>query len=54
VIPHDSKKAKGGEDANGFTDTLVAVADGVGGWAEQGIDSGVFSRRLVKDILEIY
>tara|TARA_B110000285_G_C15045363_1_gene574023 strand:- start:936 stop:1055 length:120 start_codon:yes stop_codon:yes gene_type:complete len=26
------------------------VADGVGGWEQHGIDSGKFSKQLVKDI----
>jgi len=29
---------------------LLIVADGVGGWSEQGIDSGLFSKSLVNDI----
>jgi protein phosphatase PTC7 len=28
------------------TDNLLAVADGVGGWAESGIDPANFSKRL--------
>ena len=27
---------------------MMIVADGVGGWEEQGIDSGLFSKELVK------
>lgn len=30
------------------------VADGVGGWANEGIDSGLFSKRLVSDIKQIF
>jgi len=26
------------------------VSDGVGGWANQGVDPGLFSKQLVKDI----
>ncbi|KAK3252757.1 hypothetical protein CYMTET_37963 [Cymbomonas tetramitiformis] len=49
-IPHPDKKAKGGEDSYfisecGFT---VGVADGVGGWAELGVDAGEYSRQLMK------
>ena len=43
-IPHDSKKDKGGEDGWAATDNLIVVADGVGGWAEQGVDPGLFSK----------
>jgi len=31
-------------------DDLIVVADGVGGWANSGIDSGLYSRELVKFI----
>ena len=53
-IPHDSKKAKGGEDGWCATDRLIVVADGVGGWAEQGVDPGLFSKQLCKDIQGLF
>ena len=53
-IPHDDKRHKGGEDAWVIHDQMIAVADGVGGWAEQGVDSGLFSKQLCRDILTIY
>ena len=31
---------------------LLVVADGVGGWANQGIDPGKFSKQLCKIIKE--
>ncbi|TMW89866.1 hypothetical protein EJD97_016539 [Solanum chilense] len=40
-----------GEDAH-FIDELfktIGVADGVGGWAKQGIDAGIYSRELMKN-----
>jgi hypothetical protein len=43
-IPHISKKEKGGEDAWVASHNLLVVADGVGGWANEGIDSGLFSK----------
>ncbi len=43
-IPHDDKRNKGGEDAFVVTPTLIVVADGVGGWAAKGVDSGLFSK----------
>ncbi len=43
-IPHDEKRNKGGEDAFVATPTLLVVADGVGGWAAKGVDSGLFSK----------
>ena len=32
---------------------MLAVADGVGGWAESGIDPAIFSKRLCKNIDEL-
>jgi len=29
------------------------VADGVGGWADQGIDAGLYSKKLTKIIEEL-
>lgn len=34
MIPHPEKVHKGGEDALYVSPKLIAVADGVGGWAE--------------------
>ena len=34
MIPHPDKVAKGGEDALFTHKNLIAVADGVGGWAD--------------------
>ena len=28
--------------------------DGVGGWADEGVDAGLYSRQLVSDIHQIY
>ena len=46
MIPHPKKVAKGGEDAFYVSPGLIAVADGVGGWGEMGIDPGLFSKEL--------
>lgn len=57
MIPHPSKREKGGEDAyfiytsdTGEKSTArvsaVGVADGVGGWASQGVDAGIYARQL--------
>ena len=43
-IPHDDKLHKGGEDAFTASERLIAVADGVGGWANRGVDPGLFSK----------
>lgn len=45
-IPHPEKSHKGGEDAHFLTGTSVGVFDGVGGWAEHGIDPAEYSRAL--------
>mmetsp|Transcript_1884 Transcript_1884/g.3297 ORF Transcript_1884/g.3297 Transcript_1884/m.3297 type:complete len:450 (-) Transcript_1884:139-1488(-) len=49
MIPHPDKAYRGGEDAL-FVSTdfnAAGVADGVGGWSNQGIDPGLFSRQLM-------
>lgn len=47
IIPHDDKKHRGGEDAAATDENMLVVADGVGGWANYGIDPGLFSKSLV-------
>ena len=44
--PHPAKKYKGGEDAACLSSRMLSVADGVGGWAESGIDPAIYSKRL--------
>lgn len=51
--PHFQKIAKGGEDAASISENVLAVADGVGGWAESGIDPANYSKRLCKNIDEL-
>ena len=54
VIPHPAKAKSGGEDAHmilpatgeGAILGAYAVYDGVGAWANEGVDSGLFSRTL--------
>lgn len=48
--PSPEKAHRGGEDANFSSQTCIAVADGVGGWNNQGIDPSLYSRRLMKEI----
>lgn len=49
LIPHPAKVAKGGEDAFFVCERglCMGVADGVGGWAEIGVDPGLYSRELM-------
>jgi protein phosphatase PTC7 len=35
-------------------DSLIAVADGVGGWNDVGVDPGLFSRELCANVWEEY
>ena len=46
INPHHQKRHKGGEDAATVTNNMLAVADGVGGWAESGVDPAIYSKRL--------
>ncbi|CAN4104047.1 unnamed protein product [Withania somnifera] len=52
-LPHPAKAKTGGEDAH-FICTLtpaIGVADGVGGWADLGIDAGLYARELMSQSL---
>lgn len=33
---------------------MLVVADGVGGWADSGIDPGLYSKRLIKIMEELF
>lgn len=53
-IPAPGKKSKTGEDGfyitrNGLS---LGVADGVGGWAEQGVDPSIFTRKFMRFALQ--
>mmetsp|Transcript_22770 Transcript_22770/g.54509 ORF Transcript_22770/g.54509 Transcript_22770/m.54509 type:complete len:351 (-) Transcript_22770:256-1308(-) len=54
MIPHPDKRDRGGEDSYfvSSSGTAIGVADGVGGWAEIGIDAGLYSRMLMNYCLE--
>lgn len=45
--PEVSKFKKGGEDALFMHERFLGIADGVGGWHNEGIDSGLHSRELL-------
>jgi protein phosphatase PTC7 len=51
IVPHDDKIFRGGEDSAHASDSIIAVADGVGGWADQGVNPGLFSKMLTKLIV---
>lgn len=50
-MPHPEKVHKGGEDAYYIAESQlsIGVADGVGGWAEAGIDAGIYARKLMEE-----
>ena len=55
VNPHPAKVHKGGEDAYSISSDkqVLSVADGVGGWAEQGVDPAKYSKTLCRLIHSI-
>lgn len=54
IIPHDDKIKRGGEDSAHVCDTLITVADGVGGWARHGVNPGLFSKLLTRGIKDLH
>lgn len=50
-LPHPDKLETGGEDAHFICsdEQAIGVADGVGGWADLGINSGQYSRELMSN-----
>ncbi|KAK8685980.1 hypothetical protein V6N13_125008 [Hibiscus sabdariffa] len=50
-LPHPAKEETGGEDAHFIcsNEQAIGVADGVGGWAEVGVDAGEFARELMSN-----
>lgn len=48
-LPHPDKEETGGEDAHFICsdEQAIGVADGVGGWADLGIDAGKYARELM-------
>lgn len=53
IIPHDDKKHRGGEDAAATSDDVLVVADGVGGWANKGVNPGLYSRLLAETVVSL-
>lgn len=49
LIPHPDKADRGGEDALHASSSLLAVADGVGGWATQNVNPALFARHLCRE-----
>ncbi|KAL5580637.1 hypothetical protein UlMin_013079 [Ulmus minor] len=53
LIPHPNKVDTGGEDAffvSSLHPGVIAVADGVSGWAEQNVDPSLFPQELMANV----
>ena len=50
-LPHPDKEATGGEDAHFICEDeqAIGVADGVGGWADVGVNAGLFAQELISN-----
>ncbi|XP_073119132.1 probable protein phosphatase 2C 55 [Henckelia pumila] len=50
-LPHPDKEETGGEDAHFICsdEQAIGVADGVGGWADLGVNSGFYARELMSN-----
>lgn len=52
AIPHPEKAYRGGEDAFVCHPGGVGVADGVGGYAQHGVDPALYTRKVMRSALE--
>eukprot|EP00955_Chlamydomonas_euryale_P104632 365580-Chlamydomonas_euryale.AAC.14 len=52
MTPHVAKAASGGEDAALVDAVVLGVADGVGGWAEDGVDAAEYARSFLAAVCE--
>ncbi|CAK9142820.1 unnamed protein product [Ilex paraguariensis] len=50
-LPHPEKEETGGEDAHFICpdEQVIGVADGVGGWADLGVNAGIYARELMSN-----
>ncbi|XP_075484443.1 putative protein phosphatase 2C 55 [Primulina tabacum] len=50
-LPHPDKEETGGEDAHFICtdEQAIGVADGVGGWADLGVNAGYYARELMSN-----
>ncbi|KAJ1419720.1 PPM-type phosphatase domain [Sesbania bispinosa] len=53
-LPHPDKEETGGEDAHFICseEQAIGVADGVGGWADLGVNAGYYSRELMSNSVD--
>lgn len=54
AIPASEKANKGTEDAYYVSERAIALADGVGGWIEQGVDPAAYSRLLIENVKKAF
>ena len=54
ILPHYSKVEKGGEDGAELRESLIVIADGVGGWSLSGVDPGIYARSLCRNVAEFH
>ncbi|KAH8581961.1 Ptc7p phosphatase (PP2C family) [Cryptosporidium sp. chipmunk genotype I] len=52
--PHPSKVHYGGEDAHFYEENVIGIADGVGEWANFGINPKLFASELISGMREAY
>ncbi|XP_062212790.1 probable protein phosphatase 2C 55 [Phragmites australis] len=54
-LPHPAKEATGGEDAHFICvdEHVIGVADGVGGWADLGVDAGLYAKELMSNSMSV-
>lgn len=52
-LPHPDKEETGGEDAHFICtdEQAIGVADGVGGWADVGVNAGLFAQELISNLV---
>lgn len=50
-LPHPDKVETGGEDAHFICtdEQVIGVADGVGGWANVGVNAGLYAQELMSN-----
>jgi len=50
-LPHPDKEKTGGEDAHFICEEehVIGIADGVGGWADVGVNAGIYARELMSN-----
>lgn len=53
-MPHPEKEETGGEDAHFICEEeqVIGVADGVGGWADVGVNAGLYARELMSNAVQ--